>query len=139
MPVIDIKLNLTLTEATLQALAAEFASTLGRSFERACPKVMVSFDNGPLFVNGSSAPAAWVVVRSAVGLPVEAKRNLCQRFAESLAAHADIAPERLFLLVSSVPPEDTWNMTASGPICVAERLAVEESVAKGEAVLPQST
>lgn len=126
MPVVDIKLNALLPEATLRVLAAECSAALASSFEKSCPSVLVSINHGPLFVDGSTAPAAWVVVRSAIELSIETKRLLCQRFSEILTVHCALEPERVFLLLSLVPPEDAWSLTPTGPICVTERRSFEK-------------
>jgi hypothetical protein len=130
MPVVDIKLNVSLPETTIQALATEFAAALGSSFEKTCPRVMVSVEHGPLFVDGSAAPAAWVVVRSAKDLGIEDKRRLCRDFFTILNRRCPIDPARVFVFLTRVAAEDTWNMTSSGPCCVADRIATERAAGK---------
>jgi hypothetical protein len=130
MPVVDIKLNLMLPDATVQALAAEFGGAVRSCFEKTCPSVMVSFSNGPLFVDGSAAPAAWIVVRSAMELGIETKRRLCQQFSEILASRCAVAPERVFLFLSRVMPQDAWNLSPAGPTCVADRSPVDNATRK---------
>jgi hypothetical protein len=134
MPVIDIKLNVSLSGADTQALAAELTEALGSASERTCPRVLVSVEYGALFVDGSAAPAAWVIVRSANDLlsaeqGLQAKRQLCRYFCEILERRCAVPPERVFFLVSRVLPEDTWNGTSSGPMCVADRKTIERTVA----------
>lgn len=121
MPVVDIKLNLVLSEAAVAALAADISAAIAGAFDGSCPSVMVCVDQGVLFVNATPAPAAWVLVRSAMDLSIAAKRRLCQHFSEILCTRHAIAPERVFLQMSRILPEDAWNLSASGPTCVADR------------------
>jgi phenylpyruvate tautomerase PptA (4-oxalocrotonate tautomerase family) len=123
MPVVEIKLNVTVSEQVLAALSAEVTVALCDSLDPSCATVMVSHTKGPIFVNRTSAPAAWVQVRSAVDLEIEAKRAFCRRLGEALAKHCGLDPQHVFLQLSRIASEDAWNLTAQGPRCVRDRLA----------------
>lgn len=138
MPAVHIKLNVTLSESETQALATELARAIGDAYARRCPRSLVSIDFGPIFVDGSASPAAWVVVRSAADLGsaefgLEAKRGLCRRFCEILMRCCAVVPGRVFFLVSRVSPEDAWNGSEAGPVCVADRKSVEPPIVLAEA------
>jgi hypothetical protein len=121
MPVVDIKLNVVLAESTIDAVVTEVTQALGAWLDRTCASVMVSYGSGPLYVNGSPAPAALVEVRIVAELPVEAKRQLCQRLGGIVADRCAVDPGRVFLQVSRVSPDDAWNLTAQGARCVLDR------------------
>lgn len=126
MPVVDIKVNVSLSEETLATLSREVTAALSASLDQSCASVLVAHSQGPLFVNGSSAPAAWIQILSAVDMSIDAKRGLCGRLGDILATHCAIEPARVFLQLSRVLPEDAWNLGAQGPRCVADRIRLAD-------------
>ena len=142
MPVVDIKVNVPLSEQTVAALSCEVTEALAASLDPSCTGVLVAHSEGPIFVNASSAPAAWIRILTATDMSIEAKRCLCGRLGDIVAKHGAIDPGRVFLQLSRVAPEDAWNLGPDGPRCVLDRMcaqrpAEEPSCAAGP-MLPQA-
>ena len=108
MPLIRLTTSATAPAEKLQAVLASLSKIAAETIGKPEQYVMAAGGTGVMLMSGQSGPAALVEVRSIGGLGPDVNQRLSRKVTDLLGQALGIAPERVFLNFTDVPPSD-WG------------------------------
>jgi phenylpyruvate tautomerase len=108
MPLIRLTTSAAPPAETLQTVLASLSKIAAETLGKPEQYVMAAAGTEPMLMSGKSGPAAFVEVRSIGGLNAKVNQTLARKISALLEQSLGIAPDRVFLNFTDVPPSE-WG------------------------------
>ncbi|MDJ0766342.1 MAG: phenylpyruvate tautomerase MIF-related protein [Myxococcota bacterium] len=115
MPLLRLYTSVDVTETKRDELLKSLSGIVAKAIGKPESYVMVTLNQGPTCMGGTTEPSAFVDLRSIGGLSRSVNRDISQQVCQLLNQQVDIPTDRVYLNFTSVDRENWgWNSSTFG-------------------------